>query len=194
MEIPLERHLGCLREWRDSDAPALVRYANNRNIWVNLRDGFPFPYSNEDATRFISMARSHQPPRLLAIDAGPSTADAGPGSGAVGGIGLSLYADVERVSAEMGYWIAEPFWGRGIATAAIRAMTGYAFATFGLTRVFAVPFGSNAASARALEKAGFHLEGRMRRSAIKDGHVVDQLLYAVTDEDWRDIAAAEKRA
>jgi RimJ/RimL family protein N-acetyltransferase len=116
------------------------------------------------------------PPTGLAIAVGEE---------AVGSIGVMLHPDVERVSAELGYWLAEPFWGRGITTAAVRAMTAYALATFPLTRIYAVPFASNLASGRVLEKAGYRLEARMRRSAIKDGRVVDQLLYAVTDEDWR---------
>jgi RimJ/RimL family protein N-acetyltransferase len=88
--------------------------------------------------------------------------------------------DVERVSAEIGYWLAEPFWGRGIATEALAAVTSYAIETHGFTRVFAVPFATNPASCRVLEKAGYVLEARLRRSAIKDGQVIDQLQYAFT--------------
>ena len=91
-----------------------------------------------------------------------------------------LQPDVERVSAEIGYWLGEPFWGRGIVTEALIAVTRYAIATHGLTRVFAVPFASNTASCRVLEKAGYVLEGRLRRSAIKDGQIIDQLQYAFT--------------
>jgi RimJ/RimL family protein N-acetyltransferase len=90
--------------------------------------------------------------------------------------------DVERVSAEIGYWLAEPFWGRGIATEAVVAVTQYAIATHRITRVFALPFASNAASCRVLEKAGYALEGRLRRSAIKDGKIVDQMQYAFIAE------------
>ena len=88
-------------------------------------------------------------------------------------------ADVERTSAEIGYWLGEGVWGRGIASAAVRAVSEHAFAAYGLTRLFAVPYARNAASARVLEKAGYVLEGRLRRSAIKDGVVLDQLLYAL---------------
>ena len=89
-----------------------------------------------------------------------------------------LHQDVERVSAEIGYWLGEPFWGRGIATEALDAMTRYAIETHALTRMYALPFAWNAASCRVLEKAGYVLEGRLRRSAIKDGVVIDQLQYA----------------
>jgi RimJ/RimL family protein N-acetyltransferase len=97
---------------------------------------------------------------------------------AVGGIGFVLHGDVERVSAEIGYWIGEPFWGRGITTDAVRALTAYAIATHKLTRIYAVPFAWNAPSCRVLEKAGYVLEGRLRNSAIKDGTLTDQLQYA----------------
>src|SRR5204863_9899160 len=97
---------------------------------------------------------------------------------AIGGVGFVLRPDVERVSAEIGYWLGEPFWGRGIATDALSAVTAYAIEQHQLTRVFAVPFAWNAASCRVLEKAGYVLEARLRRSAIKDGRMTDQLQYA----------------
>ena len=100
------------------------------------------------------------------------------GGEAVGGIGYVLQQDVERVSAEVGYWLGEPFWGRGITPEALAAVTRYAIEQHQLTRLFAVPFAYNTASCRVLEKAGYVVEGRLRRSAIKDGQVVDQLQYA----------------
>ena len=102
---------------------------------------------------------------------------------AVGGIGLELGRDIERRSAEIGYWLGEAFWGKGIATDAVRAMTGYGFEVLDLTRVFAVPFASSSASIRVLEKCGYIREGTMRRSAIKGGVVIDQVLYDLTDQD-----------
>ena len=176
VHIQLDGDCGCLREWRPTDAPDVARYANNREIWLNLRDAFPHPYLLHHAEWYISNSAGAQPPTQLAIAVSDQ---------AVGSIGVMLHADVERVSAELGYWLAEPFWGRGITTAAVRAMTGYAFETFRLTRIYAVPFASNTASGRVLEKAGFRLEGRMLRAAIKDGRILDQLLYAITDEEWR---------
>ena len=97
---------------------------------------------------------------------------------AVGGIGFNLHTDVERVSAEIGYWLGEAFWNRGITSEALLAVTRYAVKEHKLTRIYAVPYEWNPASFRVLEKAGYVFEGQMRRSAIKDGKIIDQLLYA----------------
>jgi [ribosomal protein S5]-alanine N-acetyltransferase len=158
-----------IRSWRSGDLESLVKYANNRNIWINLRDRFPHPYTTRDGKAFLKLARRQQPETALAVAVHGEAA---------GGIGFQLQADVERVSAEIGYWLGEPFWGRGIATEALVALTEYAIAAHGLTRVYALPFAWNVASCRVLEKAGYVLEGRLRRSAIKDGRVTDQLQYA----------------
>lgn len=158
-----------VRSWKASDADAVAMYANNRNIWLNLRDRFPYPYTKRDAVEFIRHARDQRPETAFAIAIGGE---------AVGGIGFLLNADVERVSAEIGYWLGEPFWGRGVATDALEAVTRYAIQAHGLTRVYALPFATNAASCRVLEKAGFVLEARLRRSAIKDGRICDQMQYA----------------
>ena len=158
-----------MRSWRSSDVDALAQHANNRNIWINLRDRFPHPYTKRDARAFIRAARAQRPETAFAIVVDGE---------AVGGIGFVLNADVERVSAEIGYWLAEPLWGRGIATEVLVAVTAYAGATDALTRLYALPFAGNRASCRVLEKAGYVLEGRLRRSAIKDGRITDQLQYA----------------
>jgi len=158
-----------LRSWRTSDVASLVTHANNPRIASHLRDGFPHPYTSRDGRNFIRHMRAEQPETAFAITVSGR---------AVGGIGFMLRPDVERVSAEIGYWLGEAFWGRGIATEALTALTRYAIATHRLTRVFAVPFASNAASCRVLEKAGYTLEARLRRSAIKDGAIIDQLQYA----------------
>jgi len=163
-----------VRSWRASDLDPLVRHANNRNIWINLRDRFPHPYTKADGQRFLRTVRGADPETAFAI---------GVDGEAAGGIGFVLQHDVERVSAEIGYWLGEPFWGRGITTEALAAVTDYAIDTHGLTRVFAVPFAHNAASCRVLEKAGYALEARLRRSAIKDGRIVDQLQYAFIASD-----------
>ena len=158
-----------IRSWRSSDLESLVRHANNRNVWINLRDRFPHPYTTRDGRAFLTHTREQRPETAFAIAVKGA---------AVGGIGFQLGGDVERVSAEIGYWLGEPFWGRGIATEALVALTEYAIATHGLTRVYAVPFAWNTASCRVLEKAGYVLEGRLRRSAVKDGAITDQLQYA----------------
>jgi RimJ/RimL family protein N-acetyltransferase len=173
MEIDCD--IFTLRGWRPGDEPSLVRHADNRAIWLKMRDRFPYPYTLADAGTWIRIASAREPQADFAIEVGGE---------AVGGVGLMLHEDVERVSAEIGYWLGETFWGRGIMSTAVRAVTEYAFSALGLTRVYAVPYAHNAASARVLEKAGFTMEGRMRRSAIKDGVVLDQLLFARTDEDF----------
>jgi len=167
---PLAALRSCvIRPWEPTDVDSLVKYANNRNIWLNLRDRFPHPYTRSDAREFIRYARSLRPPTAFAIEVQGEAA---------GGIGFLLNGDVERVSAEIGYWLGEPFWGRGITTEALIAVTRHAITAHGLTRLYAVPFAWNVGSCRVLEKAGYTLEGRLRRSAIKNGEVVDQLQYA----------------
>jgi RimJ/RimL family protein N-acetyltransferase len=101
----------------------------------------------------------------------------------VGGIGLERKSDVERCSAEIGYWLGEDVWGRGIATAAVGALTSYGIEVLSLSRIFAAPFANNSASIRVLEKAGYVREGELRRSAIKEGVILDKVLYAITDKD-----------
>ena len=158
-----------VRSWRRADLASLVEHANNRNIWIDLRDAFPHPYTRRDARLLLQRARTSAPETTFAIAVDGA---------AVGEIGFVLRADVERVSAEVGYWLGEAFWGRGIATEALGAITRYAIATHGLTRLYALPFARNTASCRVLEKAGYLVEGRLRRSAVKDGVVIDQLQYA----------------
>ena len=160
-----------IRSWRMGDVESLARHADNRKIWLNLRDAFPHPYTSHDAREFIQSIRNRAPETTFAISVNGE---------AVGSVGFVLRHDVERVSAEIGYWLAEPFWGRGMTTEAVVAMTRYAIDTHGFTRMFATPFASNQASCRVLEKAGYVLEGRLRRSAIKDGQIIDQMQYAFT--------------
>jgi RimJ/RimL family protein N-acetyltransferase len=158
-----------VRSWQPRDVTSLVAHANNRNISMNLRDRFPFPYTRRDGREFIKMARRMKPESFFAIAVDGQ---------AVGGIGFVPHQDVERVSSEVGYWLGETFWGRGITTEALIAVTSYAIATHGFTRLFALPFAHNEASCRVLEKAGYVLEARLRKSAIKDGQICDQLQYA----------------
>ena len=158
------------------DAGALVKHADNRKIWINLRDAFPHPYALEDAQEFLQRATTQSPETILCI----ATVEE-----AIGAISFGLHDDVERVSAEIGYWLSEDYWGQGIVTAALKAVTAYAMRTHDLSRVYALPYEWNEASFRVLEKAGYVFEGRMRCSAIKDGKVIDQLLYAYTKENCR---------
>ena len=159
-----------LRSFRPGDAASLAKYANNRNVSRNLRDRFPFPYHIGDAEAFIRLASEQDHETIFAI---ASDAEA------IGGIGLELYDDVHRRSAQVGYWLGEPFWGRGIATLALQAITDYAFAQFDLARVYAYVYEWNPASARVLEKVGYEYEGRLRKSITKDEQTIDQWLYAM---------------
>jgi RimJ/RimL family protein N-acetyltransferase len=160
-----------LREWRSGDEVSLVRHANNRKIWINLRDAFPQPYTMEDAARWISRAGSEEPVTSFAIVVDGE---------AVGGIGIVLQQDVFRRSAEIGYWLGEDFWGRGIVTQAVRALTEYAFSNFDLCRIYAGVFEWNPASMRVLEKCGYQLEARMKKAITKDGKTIDDFIYAIT--------------
>jgi len=160
-----------VRDWRLDDARSLARHANDRRIWLNLRDRFPHPYTLSDAEEFLAAVANSTPRTFFAIALDDQ---------AVGGIGYTLHDDVERASAEIGYWLGTAYWGRGIMTSALRAVTAYAFDRHDvLRRVYAVPFAWSAASIRVLAKVGYQLEGRMRESAIKNGAAVDQLLYSI---------------
>jgi ribosomal-protein-alanine N-acetyltransferase len=159
-----------LRSWRASDAKALVRYANNWNVWINLKDRFPHPYTPADARNWLAHCYAQQGPLTnFAMEFEDE---------AIGGISLDPHTDVHRVMASIGYWIGEPFWGRGFATGAVKAISAYAFQTFDLHRLQAFVFEWNTASARVLEKAGYTCEGRLKKSILKDGRIADTLLYA----------------
>ncbi len=161
----------CIRSWQNSDEWQLPIIANDKDIWLNLRDRFPHPYTEADAWQWIHYIMSVNPQTIFAIEVDNKLA---------GSIGLILHEDIERCSAEVGYWLGRQYWGRGILTSALQNFTQYAFNTFELTRIYAVPFSRNSASIKVLEKAGYQCEGIMRRSAIKDGVVLDQALYAYT--------------
>ncbi len=152
------------------DVPSLALYANNRKIWLNLRDAFPHPYTESNARDFIEMVSQQSPPSVFAIATETEV---------IGSIGLMLGQDVHRITAELGYWLAEPYWNRGIVTEAIQRFVEFAFPHFKLKRIFAEPYANNPSSARVLEKAGFQLEGVMRSHAVKDGKVLDMLLYSM---------------
>jgi [ribosomal protein S5]-alanine N-acetyltransferase len=166
--------LCTLRPWREGDQQDLVRHVNNRKVWLGLRDRFPHPYTLADAEAFLARVQTQDPLTVFAIAARDRP---------FGGIGLVLGDDVERISAEIGYWLGEEFWGRGIATAAVLALTRQAFATFELNRLFAVPYADNAASIRVLVKAGYRHEGTLLAAAIKDGQIRDQELFAITRQE-----------
>jgi ribosomal-protein-alanine N-acetyltransferase len=158
-----------VRPWLATDADALARHANNRHVSIHLRDRFPFPYELEHARKFLDWLAVQDQPTVWAIEVDGEAA---------GGIGIEQKTDVERISAEIGYWLGESCWNRGVVTEALQAVTAEVFRRYDVMRLYALPFADNPASVRVLEKAGYVVEGRLRRSAIKDGKVRDQLLYA----------------
>ena len=158
-----------VRDWRKDDLDALLRYANNPKIAGNLRDQFPHPYTRRDGIEYLNYVRAMDVPMSFAMEYGGE---------AVGGVGFKLGIDIARLSVETGYWLAEPFWGRGLTTRAVTATSDWAFDNYKVVRIFATAFSHNVASIRVLEKSGFHREGVMRRSAIKNGVILDQILYA----------------
>ena len=160
---------GVLRSWRLEDAPSLARHADNVRVWANLRDRFPNPYTVEDAESWIRHCLRSAPATDFAIVVAGEP---------VGGIGLVLQQDVERIGAEIGFWLGEALWGRGIMTAAVSAFAPWALDYYRLERLYAFVFEFNTGSARVLEKAGFVQEGRLKHAAVKQGRVIDQLLYA----------------
>lgn len=160
-----------IRSLQETDADSLAQHANSHKVWINLRDAFPHPYTIEDGLVFIKKTQQNPPESAFAIAVNDL---------AVGCIGIGLHGDVERLSAEMGYWLGEQYWNLGIMTEVVESITSYAITHFNLIRIYAVPFEWNPASMRVLEKSGYILEGRMKKSAIKDGKIIDQLLYAYT--------------
>ena len=133
-----------LRPWRTVDAPALAQAANNRNVWISLRDRMPHPYTLADAEDYIRQRFAADSELIFCIEADGS---------AVGGIGLHPQEDVCRITAELGYWLAESYWGQGITTEAVRAIVRHGFNTRPLERIEAFVYANNPASARVLEKA-----------------------------------------
>ena len=153
------------------DAESLVKHANNRKVWLGLRDLFPHPYTIEDAHEFLQKKIAEQSATIFCIEIDDA---------AVGGIGIHRGQDVHRQTATVGYWLGEEFWGRGIMTEAVNAVTYFCFDNFPLRRISAEVFANNPASARVLEKAGFIFEGRLKNHVVKEGHVLDSLVYART--------------
>jgi [ribosomal protein S5]-alanine N-acetyltransferase len=168
-----------VRSWQKSDAESLLRHANNLNVARHLRDRFPHPYTAADAKYFLKHVASGEDPSNLAIEVDGT---------AVGAVGFVPGQDVERFSAEIGYWLGEELWGRGITTEAVMLVTAYVFSELNYLRLFALPFADNPASARVLEKAGYAREALLRCNSVKFGEPKDQLLYARVNDVWRGAA------
>ena len=160
-----------IRPWQLTDVASLAEQANNINIWNNVRDYFPHPYTDADAEEFIRMAMEKPAPTVdFAIEVDGK---------AVGGVGIIPNKDVERISAELGYWLGEEYWGRGIMSHAVEQMCRYVFAELPVIKLYATPFSFNFKSARVLEKAGFVKEGILQKTAVKNGKIIDLHYYGL---------------
>jgi RimJ/RimL family protein N-acetyltransferase len=170
LELP-----SCIvRPWRHSDKAALLKFADNPNVSRGLTDRFPFPYTPEDADWWLTMASTQNAGHHFAIEVANE---------AVGGIGFEPQEAERRCGAEIGYWLGEPFWGKGIATESLKAVTAEVFATTDLLRLQAGVYAFNTGSARVLEKAGYVHEGTHRKAVIKRGEIHDLFMYAKLRKD-----------
>lgn len=165
----------ALRKWQNTDAESIAKYADNKRVADNLRNTFPNPYTLEDAKRFISLCMSADEEkeirRAITID-----------GEAVGSVCITLKDDIYSKIAEIGYWLGEPFWNNDIMSRAIRQLCDYAFAHCDIVRIYAEPFDYNIGSRRALEKAGFELEGILHNSVYKNGKIMNSCIYALLSE------------
>ena len=166
MELILNR---CtIRSWRLTDAEELASIADDRSIWINVRDRMPSPYTLADAISFLSTSSSADPETNFAIVVDGHVA---------GSIGLTPGQDIYRLTAEIGYWIGKEWRGKGIGAEALRGLTMWAFENLPVVRLHAAVFTWNPASARVLENAGYSLESTARKAAIKHGEIVDEWIY-----------------
>lgn len=157
-----------IRQWKNEDLQELVAQANNINVWNNLRNYFPHPYTEEHGKAWLEKVVDALPAINMAIEADGKLA---------GGIGIILNGDVYIKSAEIGYWLGEQYWGKGIATEAVRQMTEYAFYYFDIVRLYAEVFETNKASMRVLEKNGYYLEGVRRKAVFKNDVLMDDYIW-----------------
>lgn len=153
-----------LRGLQEGDAGDLARYANNRKIWKQVRDQFPIPYTLDDARNYIRFAASRADMHIFGMEVNGAV---------VGVISIEVKADIYRKNGELGFWLGEPFWNKGITTEAIGMITELGFKNLRLNRLYAEVFENNPASAHALEKNGFNLEARLAQAAYKDGRFLD---------------------
>ena len=158
-----------VRDWTRADKPSLLRVANNRKIWRNVMDRFPHPYTERHADEWFEFLTGMAEPTHWAVEVDGQ---------AVGGVGVDRGQGMHARTGHFGYWLGEPYWGRGIMSAAVGQTAPYALARFGLVRLESPVFAWNPASMRVLEKCGFKREGVLRRSLVKDGELIDQVLYA----------------
>lgn len=165
-----------IRKWELSDAKALAAALSNTKIQDNLRDGLPYPYTEQDGLEYISAMLSTDENETFAF---AITAD----DKVIGSIGVFRQGNIHRQTAEMGYYIAEEYWGQGIMTEAVKLTCEHVFSKSDIIRIYAEPFAYNAASCKVLEKAGFQYEGTLRKNAVKNGKVIDMKMYSLLKED-----------
>lgn len=164
-----------IREWRLEDKSELAAMLNNKNILNNLRDGLPYPYTVKDAEEYITAMLSADKTKTFAFAI--VTNDV-----VIGSIGVFRCDNIHSQTAEMGYYIGEPYWGNGFGTSAVKQMCKYVFENTDIIRIFAEPFAYNIASCHVLEKAGFQLEGILHSNAVKNGNITDMKMYALIKE------------
>jgi [ribosomal protein S5]-alanine N-acetyltransferase len=164
-----------IRKWEIGDTHHLAGALNNKKVQDNLRDGIPYPYTLADAEAFISSVlkseKDSQYVWAITVD-----------NKAVGSIGVFRKDNIHQRTAEMGYYVAEPWWGKGIGTIAVKEACNHIFKNTDILRIFAEPFAFNTASCRILEKAGFVLEGTLRKNAVKNGEILDMKMYALVKD------------
>ena len=161
-----------IRKWRISDAADLALAVSNKKVQDNLRDGLPYPYTEQDGAEYIQAMLSADKNNTFAFAV---TAD----DKAIGSISVFRQENIHRRTAELGYYIAEEYWGKGIMTVAIKQICDHVFQNSDIIRIFAEPFAENKASCRVLEKAGFQLEGILKSAAIKNGKIIDMKMYSL---------------
>ncbi len=165
-----------IRKWALSDAKDLATALSDKKVQENLRDGLPYPYTEQDGEEYISSMLSANKNDTFAF---AITVD----GKVIGSISAFRQGNIHRQTAELGYYIAKEYWGRGVMTEAVKQFCDYVFAHTDIIRIFAEPFADNTASCRVLEKAGFRFEGTLRRDAIKNGKVLDMKIYSKLKTD-----------
>ena len=168
-----------IRKWKLSDAKDLAAALSNRKVQDNLRDGLPYPYTEQDGKEFISAMLSADENETFAFAITVNNM-------VIGSIGIFRQGNIHRQTAELGYYIAEEYWGKGIMTEAVKQICEYVFANSDIIRIYAEPFAYNIASCRALEKAGFQYEGTLRSNAVKNGKVIDMKMYSLLKEEIKE--------
>lgn len=171
-----------IRKWRLSDAADLAKTLSSKNIMDNLRDGLPYPYTEKDGEDYIAAVLSSKEDDVFAFAVTVNDK-------AIGSIGAFRQGNIHKRTAELGYYLAEQYWGQGIMTEAVKQACKHIFDRSDIIRIYAEPFACNAASCRVLEKAGFHCEGVLRSNAVKNGKIEDMKMYSILKDDtlpaWR---------